>query len=305
MDSWYNIHSLFIIPEFWHWTAISFPNLKKEETGAPYLVYLELLTVYQENPHHKRWMIRSIHWLRCNTTSTFYSTTKMHQATLISQLESSNCWRRKRDCLERTWWERESTIQLELSSLLILSFKLMKSAFLYTLQWISLMLNPSLNETLRSSVKQWSEVLINIQVITLIGLMYQIDVCCLGANAIEDEKGNIINLKNLSYEERVSKSKLLRTFTEDGAPHAIKKVYRYNWWTVWQSLTVISRHLRTGDIVLANRQPTLHKPSVMGHFVKVLKTEKTLRLHYANCATYNADFDGDEMNVHFPQNEVT
>lgn len=32
--------------------------------------------------------------------------------------------------------------------------------------------------------------------------------------------------------------------------------------------------------------------------------EKTLRLHYANCKAYNADFDGDEMNAHFPQNEV-
>ncbi len=43
---------------------------------------------------------------------------------------------------------------------------------------------------------------------------------------------------------------------------------------------------------------------MMAHYVKVLKTEKTLRLHYANCATFNADFDGDEMNVHFPQNEL-
>ena len=37
---------------------------------------------------------------------------------------------------------------------------------------------------------------------------------------------------------------------------------------------------------------------------KVLRGEKTLRLHYANCKAYNADFDGDEMNAHFPQNEV-
>jgi len=32
--------------------------------------------------------------------------------------------------------------------------------------------------------------------------------------------------------------------------------------------------------------------------------EKTLRMHYANCKAYNADFDGDEMNAHFPQNEI-
>lgn len=37
---------------------------------------------------------------------------------------------------------------------------------------------------------------------------------------------------------------------------------------------------------------------------RVLPGEKTLRLHYANCKSYNADFDGDEMNAHFPQNEV-
>jgi DNA-directed RNA polymerase beta' subunit len=38
--------------------------------------------------------------------------------------------------------------------------------------------------------------------------------------------------------------------------------------------------------------------------VRVLRGERTLRLHYANCKTYNADFDGDEMNMHFPQNEI-
>ena len=36
----------------------------------------------------------------------------------------------------------------------------------------------------------------------------------------------------------------------------------------------------------------------------MLPGEKTLRLHYANCKAYNADFDGDEMNAHFPQNEL-
>lgn len=68
---------------------------------------------------------------------------------------------------------------------------------------------------------------------------------------------------------------------------------------------VIFRHLKDGDIVLVNRQPTLHKPSIMAHVVRVLKGEKTLRMHYANCSSYNADFDGDEMNVHFPQDEIS
>ena len=43
---------------------------------------------------------------------------------------------------------------------------------------------------------------------------------------------------------------------------------------------------------------------MMGHKVRVLPGEKTLRLHYANTGAYNADFDGDEMNMHFPQNET-
>ncbi|KAK8455838.1 hypothetical protein SEVIR_4G227300v4 [Setaria viridis] len=68
---------------------------------------------------------------------------------------------------------------------------------------------------------------------------------------------------------------------------------------------VVYRHLQDGDIVLVNRQPTLHKPSMMAHFVRVLPGEKTIRMHYANCSTYNADFDGDEMNVHFPQDEIS
>uniref|UniRef100_A0A0E0LDG9 DNA-directed RNA polymerase subunit n=1 Tax=Oryza punctata TaxID=4537 RepID=A0A0E0LDG9_ORYPU len=68
---------------------------------------------------------------------------------------------------------------------------------------------------------------------------------------------------------------------------------------------VVYRHLQDGDVVLVNRQPTLHKPSMMAHFVRVLPGEKTIRMHYANCSTYNADFDGDEMNVHFPQDEIS
>ncbi|KAL5980876.1 hypothetical protein ACLOJK_028796 [Asimina triloba] len=68
---------------------------------------------------------------------------------------------------------------------------------------------------------------------------------------------------------------------------------------------VVYRHLQDGDIVLVNRQPTLHKPSIMAHVVRVLKGEKTLRMHYTNCSTYNADFDGDEMNVHLPQDEIS
>lgn len=63
---------------------------------------------------------------------------------------------------------------------------------------------------------------------------------------------------------------------------------------------VVNRHLMDGDIVLFNRQPTLHRMSMMGHKVKVLKG-KTFRLNVSVTAPYNADFDGDEMNMHCPQ----
>ena len=54
-------------------------------------------------------------------------------------------------------------------------------------------------------------------------------------------------------------------------------------------------------------QPTLHKPGIMAHRVRVLRNPayQTIRMHYANCNTYNADFDGDEINCHLPQNEVS
>ncbi|MBI4095943.1 MAG: DNA-directed RNA polymerase subunit A' [DPANN group archaeon] len=65
---------------------------------------------------------------------------------------------------------------------------------------------------------------------------------------------------------------------------------------------IIERHLLNGDIVLFNRQPSLHKLSLMGHRVRIVPT-RTLRIHPAVCPPYNADFDGDEMNIHLPQTE--
>lgn len=67
---------------------------------------------------------------------------------------------------------------------------------------------------------------------------------------------------------------------------------------------IVNRHLLTGDVLLFNRQPTLHKPSIMAFRARVLPREKGFRLHYANCKSFNADFDGDEMNAHLPQNEL-
>jgi len=65
---------------------------------------------------------------------------------------------------------------------------------------------------------------------------------------------------------------------------------------------VVERHLRDGDIVLFNRQPSLHRMSIMAHEVRVMPY-KTFRLQLCVCTPYNADFDGDEMNLHVPQSE--
>ncbi|MFQ6134205.1 MAG: DNA-directed RNA polymerase subunit A' [Nitrososphaerales archaeon] len=65
---------------------------------------------------------------------------------------------------------------------------------------------------------------------------------------------------------------------------------------------IVERHLMDGDIAVFNRQPSLHRMSVMAHYVKVLPY-RTFRLHPAVCPPYNADFDGDEMNLHIPQSE--
>lgn len=65
---------------------------------------------------------------------------------------------------------------------------------------------------------------------------------------------------------------------------------------------VVERHLMDGDIVLFNRQPSLHRMSMMAHEVKVLPY-KTFRLNLCVCPPYNADFDGDEMNMHVFQTE--
>jgi len=64
----------------------------------------------------------------------------------------------------------------------------------------------------------------------------------------------------------------------------------------------VERHLNDGDIVLFNRHPSLHRASLMAHFVKILPG-RTFRLHPSTVTPYNADFDGDEMNIHSPQTE--
>jgi DNA-directed RNA polymerase I subunit RPA1 len=119
-----------------------------------------------------------------------------------------------------------------------------------------------------------------------------------GASHVEHDDGKLTSLEFLSLERRTALANTL--LTPDGhtrLTHANSPLPVY-------LNKKVHRHLENDDILLVNRQPTLHKPSIMGHRAKVLTREKTIRLHYANCNTYNADFDGDEMNVHFPQNSL-
>ena len=100
-----------------------------------------------------------------------------------------------------------------------------------------------------------------------------------GANIVEDEEsGHRYHLETMSLDQR------------RGLAYQL---------TVGRK--IVYRHMHNGDVLLVNRQPSLHKPSIMAHLARIIPKEQTIRMHYANCSTYNADFDGDEMNLHLVQ----
>lgn len=93
-----------------------------------------------------------------------------------------------------------------------------------------------------------------------------------GAALVQNEDGSQVSLDRTTLEQRTAIANQLLTpqgdgYTGVGVTIRGKKVYR---------------HLRNGDTVILNRQPTLHKPSMMAHRVRVLLGEKTIRMHYAN-----------------------
>ncbi|KAJ7313382.1 hypothetical protein JRQ81_004697 [Phrynocephalus forsythii] len=110
-----------------------------------------------------------------------------------------------------------------------------------------------------------------------------------GASMIINEDGSRTILSTASETQREAIAKQLLT-PSTGAPKP--------------GIKIVCRHIKNGDVLLLNRQPTLHRPSIQAHRARILPGEKVLRLHYANCKAYNADFDGDEMNAHFPQSEL-
>ena len=99
-----------------------------------------------------------------------------------------------------------------------------------------------------------------------------------GSPSIEDEYGE-------SY--RTDVEDRLSTVDRDGNP---------------KPGVVIERHLIDGDVTIFNRQPSLHRMSMMVHEIRVMEG-KTFRFNLADCTPYNADFDGDEMNLHVIQSE--
>tara|TARA_Y100000590_G_scaffold155286_1_gene178510 strand:- start:266 stop:4819 length:4554 start_codon:yes stop_codon:yes gene_type:complete len=132
-----------------------------------------------------------------------------------------------------------------------------------------------------------------------------------------DELGVPIKIAlNLTFPEAVTKlniKKLLKLIKNGankhpGAKTIIKKgtnikitIHENNKNSIELELgDIVNRHLIDGDFVLFNRQPSLHKMSMMGHRVRVMKGN-TFRLNISVTPPYNADFDGDEMNMHAPQ----
>ncbi|KAG9237533.1 hypothetical protein BJ875DRAFT_493186 [Amylocarpus encephaloides] len=130
----------------------------------------------------------------------------------------------------------------------------------------------------------------------------------------------ILVAKNLTYPERVQRYNIKKlqqcvrngANVHPGAQQIIKKdsdhkislkfARRETEARNLQVGDVVERHLEDGDVVLFNRQPSLHKLSIMSHYVKV-RPWRTFRLNECVCNPYNADFDGDEMNLHVPQTE--
>ena len=107
------------------------------------------------------------------------------------------------------------------------------------------------------------------------------------------EKGREF-LKNPSYPT------VINVIGKDGLRKRVTETNREELLSVLEPGAVLERQLIDNDIVLFNRQPTLHRVSIMAHRVKVLPG-KTMRMNVSIAMPYNADFDGDEMNLHVPQ----
>ena len=138
-----------------------------------------------------------------------------------------------------------------------------------------------------------------------------------------DELGVPRNIaKNLTFPEKVTKYNIDRLklyilngydnwpgakSVKKGEEDSIKNLKHVDLNKIVEELQygdIVNRHLIDGDIVLFNRQPSLHKMSMMAHRIRVMDAN-TFRLNVCVTSPYNADFDGDEMNMHVPQSYQT
>ncbi|CAI5442080.1 unnamed protein product [Caenorhabditis angaria] len=111
-----------------------------------------------------------------------------------------------------------------------------------------------------------------------------------GANFVVDPSGRKTMLKD-APEERKKRMQIARNMLSATSDSM-------------RQTTKVLRHMVNGDMIMMNRQPSLHKPSILGHRARVLTGQRALRMNYAPCKAYNADFDGDEMNGHLVQTHI-
>lgn len=134
--------------------------------------------------------------------------------------------------------------------------------------------------------------------------------------AIDEVMIPILIAKNLTFPERVNQYNMEKMKTlvkngpevhpganyverEDGSKTFLLYVNRKKIADELKIGDIVERHLENGDVVLFNRQPSLHRVSIMAHKARVMPN-RTFRFNECVCTPYNADFDGDEMNIHFP-----
>ena len=115
---------------------------------------------------------------------------------------------------------------------------------------------------------------------------------------VEELKEAILNGPNVhpgaNYVKKIINNKEMKVRVLDANKEVVAENLEFG--------DIVMRHLKDGDIVLFNRQPSLHRMSMMAHEVRVLPY-KTFRLNLCVCPPYNADFDGDEMNMHVFQTD--
>jgi DNA-directed RNA polymerase subunit A' len=124
------------------------------------------------------------------------------------------------------------------------------------------------------------EKIANILTLPVYVTLWNIEEC---KKMIKDDKKNIVNI--------IMPNGLRKRITDLNTDDIIKEL---------KPGIILERKLEDGDFVLFNRQPTLHRASIMAHQAKIMQG-KTLRMCDAATEPYNADFDGDEMNLHLPQ----